>query len=322
MTVIGAGRWRYRVVEGWGDLPAEWNIGDVAGVAVDAEDRVYVFNRSEHPVIVMDRAGTVLATWAEGVFPHPHSIDIAPDQTVYCTDDGAHVVSRHTLDGDLLMRVGQPGQPAGFHSGQPFNRCTDTALSPEGHIYVSDGYHNARVHKYQPDGRLMFSWGEAGIGPGQFNLPHNVVCDEDGWVYVADRENHRIQVFDGNGRFETVWHNVHRPSALYLAPGPERMFFVGELGPTMRFSLGAPNLGPRLTVLNAKGEVEARIGSEPAAGLSPGQFLSPHGLAVDSRGDLYVAEVAQTAWPQLFPAEEQPRPLRCLRKLEHITNSP
>lgn len=319
MTVIGEGRWKYRVVDGWGNLPPEWHIGDVAGVAVDAQDRVFAFNRSEHPVIVMDRSGAVLGTWGGGVFCHAHGIHIAPDQTVYCTDDGGHFVSQHTLNGEMIRCIGTPGQSSGFHSGLPFCRCTHTALSPHGEIYVSDGYHNARVHKYSPDGQLLFSWGEAGIGPGQFNLPHSIACDEDGWVYVADRENHRIQVFDGNGKFETMWHGVHRPSALYMTPGPDHVFFVGELGPIMRFSRGAPNLGPRLSVLNAKGEVEARIGADPAAGLSPGQFLSPHGLAADSRGDLYIAEVSETAWPQLFPAEELPRPLRCLRKLERVT---
>ena len=106
-------------------------------------------------------------------------------------------------------------------SGQPFCRCTHTALSPKGEIYVSDGYGNARVHKYAPDGNYLFSWGKCGIGEGEFNLPHNIHCDADGWVYVADRENHRVQVFDGNGRTSRPqWSNVvHRPSALLMTGG-------------------------------------------------------------------------------------------------------
>ena len=122
-----------------------------------------------------------------------------------------------TLDGKVLLELGIPGQPAPYMSGEPFCRCTHTALSPEGDIYVSDGYWNARVHKYSPDGVHLLSWGRPGIDPGEFNLPHNIICDADGWVYVADRENHRIQVFDGNGRFETEWHGVHRPSGLFQA---------------------------------------------------------------------------------------------------------
>ena len=100
-------------------------------------------------------------------------------------------------------------------SGEPFHRCTHTALSPKGEIYVSDGYGNARVHKYSPDGKLLMSWGEPGTDPGQFNIVHNIVTDADGWVYVADRENHRVQVFDGNGKYETQWNNLHRPCGLY-----------------------------------------------------------------------------------------------------------
>ena len=104
-------------------------------------------------------------------------------------------------------------------SGEPFHRCTHTALSPKGEIYVSDGYGNARVHKYTPDGKLLMSWGEPGTDPGEFNIVHNIVCDADGWVYVADRENHRVQVFDGNGKYETQWNNLHRPCALHCCGG-------------------------------------------------------------------------------------------------------
>src|ERR1035438_847988 len=88
-----------------------------------------------------------------------------------------------------------------------------------GDIYVSDGYGNARVHRYSPDGRLLLSWGGSGTDPGEFNIAHNITCDADGWVYVADRENHRIQVFDGNGKYETQWNNLFRPCGLFMPPG-------------------------------------------------------------------------------------------------------
>jgi hypothetical protein len=317
-VVLGQGSHAYRVEEGWGTLPDGWVLGDVAGTAVDAQDRVYVFNRSEHPMIVFDREGRFLRSWGEGIFPHAHGIYLAPDQTIYCTDDGSHTMTRHDLDGRVLMRLGMPGQPAGYHSGEPFNRCTHTAISPEGDIYVSDGYGNARVHKFSPDGRLLLSWGRNGMAPGEFNLPHNLVCDADGWVYVADRENHRIQVFDGNGRFETYWQDVHRPCALHLTPGPEEVFLVGELGPSMNFNRGAPNLGPRLSVLSKTGSLITRLEVTPAMGLGPGQFISPHGIATDSRGDIYVAEVSVTGWPQLFPGRPMPNAIRSLQKLVRV----
>ena len=200
-----------------------------------------------------------------------------------------------------------PGNPSPYMSGTPFHRCTHTALSPRGDIYVSDGYGNARVHKFSPAGKLLKSWGEPGTDPGQFNIVHNVVTDPEGWVYVADRENHRVQVFDGDGRFETQWHGLHRPSGMYMPPGRCPICYVGEIGPYFGFNRGAPNLGPRITILSNEGKVLARIAREPCAGSGPGQFLSPHGMAVDSRGDLYIGEVSYTAWPNLYPGTPVPR---------------
>ena len=317
-VILGAGEHRYRVLESWATLPDGWQLGDVAAVGVDRQDRVYVFNRGEHPMMVFDRDGNFLRSWGEGVFTRPHGIHMAPDDTIFCTDDGDHSVRRLALDGKLLATIGIPGEPAPFMSGEPFRRCTHTALSPRGEIYVSDGYGNARIHKFAPDGRCLMSWGEPGADPGQFNLPHNLACDADGWVYVADRENHRVQVFDGNGCFETQWHDMHRPSGLYIPPGRRQLCYIGEIGPYYEFNRGTPNLGPRISIYTHEGTMVTRLGTTPAAGTGPGQFLSPHGLAVDSRGDIYVGEVAVTAWPSLFPERPMPKPIRSLQKLVRI----
>ncbi len=312
--VVGEGPFRYRMDAAWGDIPDEWDIGDVAAVAVDRNDFVYVFNRGPHPMVVLDREGRFLRSWGEGVFKRPHGLHLGADDRLYCTDDGDHTVRKCTLEGKVELELGLAGEPAPYMSGDPFHRCTHTALSPTGEIYVADGYGNARVHKYAPDGRLLFSWGTPGIGPGEFNIVHNVCADRDGWVYVADRENHRIQVFDGNGRYEAEWAHVHRPCALCMMGGASSTFLVGEIGPTLPVSRRVPNLGPRLSVLDAHGTLLGRIGTQ-GAGVGPGQFVAPHGLAVDSRGDVYVAEVATTTWPQLYPDEPMPTGLRGLKKL-------
>jgi len=312
--IVGSGDFTYRVVEGWERLPPGWEFGDVAGVGVDREDRVYVFNRGAHPMCVFDRDGNLLTSWGEDIFHHAHGLHMGPDDTLYCTDDGDHTVRKCTLSGKVLLELGIPGRPSRFMSGIPFSRCTHTALSPKNEIYVSDGYSNACVHKFAPDGKLLASWGEPGCEPGQFNLPHNIGCDADGWVYVADRENHRVQVFDGDGRYETQWNNMHRPSGLYLPPGKCPICYIGEIGPYLDFNRSAPNLGPRITIVDNAGKLLARLGKEPTAGTKPGQFISPHGIAVDSRGDLYVGEVAVTAWPSLFPDAPLPKPLRSLQK--------
>jgi DNA-binding beta-propeller fold protein YncE len=207
--------------------------------------------------------------------------------------------------------LGISGKPAPYQSGEPFNRCTHVALSPKNEIYVSDGYGNSRVHKYSPDGKLLFSWGKPGTDPGEFNIVHNICTDKDGYVYVADRENHRVQVFDGEGKFETQWHNMHRPCALYMDSGANPLCYVGELGPGMPVNKDIPNLGPRLSILSREGKLLARLG-DIRPGEAPGQFIAPHGLALDSRGDIYVGEVSWTiAGQHLKP----PRELRSLQKL-------
>ena len=160
---------------------------------------------------------------------------------------------------------------------------------------------------------MLFSWGESGVEPGQFNLPHNILCDADGWVYVADRENHRVQVFDGNGKFETQWHDMHRPCGLCMSAGKNPLFYVGELGPGMPVNFNVPNIGPRLSIMNNEGALISRLGVTPG-GREPDRFIAPHGLAVDRHGDIYVGEVSFTAWPR-FDSGEPPENLLSFRKL-------
>ena len=183
--IVGSGQFRYRVVAEWAKLPDGWSFKEVGGVGVDRHDNVYVYSRGEHPMIIFDREGNFLRSWGEGRYPRAHGVHMAPDDTMFLTDDGGHFVRKVTLDGKVLLELGVPGKPAPFMSGEPFHRCTHTALSPRGEIYVSDCYGNARVHKYSPDGKLLMSWGEPGTGEGEFNIVHNSCCDSDGWLYVA-----------------------------------------------------------------------------------------------------------------------------------------
>jgi len=237
------------------------------------------------------------------------------------TGDGRVVAldAKVTLDGKVLMELGVPGKPAPYMSGEPFHRCTHTALSPKGEIYVSDGYGNSRVHKYSSDGKLLMSWGEPGTGEGEFNIVHNICTDADGWIYIADRENHRVQVFDGNGKYEDQWNNMHRPSGLYLEPGKQGRMYIGEIGPDMAVNIELPNCGPRVSIYTSKGELLARLG-HAHAGLESGQFISPHGISVDSRGDIYVGEVSFTNWGRRVRAKGEPIPpgLRSLQKLAKV----
>ena len=317
-VILGSGEHRYRVNPTWGRLPDGWSFRDVAGVAVDAHDQVYVFNRGDHPMIVFDREGNFLRSWGEGVFARAHGVHFGPDGMLYCTDDGDHTVRKCTTDGKVLLEIGIPGKPSPFMSGNPFHRCTHTCLSPRGDIYVADGYGNARVHKYDANGKLLKSWGEPGTEDGQFNIVHNIVADDDGWVYVADRENHRVQVFDGEGNYETKWNNLHRPCGLFMSPGPGGLCVIGELGPGLPVNRKVPNLGPRVSLMTTKGELVARLGGQDGPGPEVGRFQAPHGIAMDSHGDIYVGEVSYTNWRTTYLNEPVPEYLRTLQKLEKV----
>src|SRR5271155_5885949 len=280
-SIVGTGDFKYRIVEDWAKLPDGWSFKEVGAVGVDAKDNVYVFNRGEHPVMVFDRDGNFLRSWGEGEFPRAHGVHMGPDDSIYLTDDGGHFMRKCSLDGKVLLEIGVPGKPAPYMSGEPFHRCTHTALSPNGEIYVSDGYGNAKVHKYSPDGKLLMSWGGPGTNPGEFNIVHNICTDTDGWVYVADRENHRVQVFDGNGKYETQWNNLHRPCGLYMDYTRHPVCYIGELGPVQPVNRNSPNLGPRVSIVDNQGKLLSRFGDMHAGSASTRAATS---MSAKSRG--------------------------------------
>lgn len=320
MTVImGSGDYTYRVEENWPTLPDDLEIGDVSAVTVDSKDRVYLFNRGPNPMIVVNSDGEFLSTWGQETFNNAHGAYVGPDNYIYCTDWGDHTVRKCTLDGKVVMELGTANNPAPYMSGKPFNRCTHTALSPDmDYIYVTDGYGNAKVHKFTADGKWVMSWGESGCGPGEFNLPHAICVDKQGLVYVADRENHRIQIFDGNGKYQWQINNLHRPGGLFLSDDDDPICYIGELSPFLAFNRKAPNLGPRVSIMTREGKLLGRLAGDPPAGNSPGQFLSTHSLTLDSRGDIYVGQVGHNSWPMLFPDEPLPKDLCHIRKLVRI----
>lgn len=314
-VIVGSGNFRYEALDKWEKLPPGVRLIETPGVAVDARDNVYALTRNpEHPVMVFDKDGNFLRSFGKGTFSErTHGIFIGPDGSVFCADDGTHTITKFTPEGKLLMTIGTPGKPAPKWGGQPFNRPTHAAVSPRtGNIYITDGYGNSRVHKYTPDGRYILSWGEPGIDPGQFIRPHNIAVDADDRVYVADRECHRVQVFDANGKFLTMWNNIHRPDGMTI--GPDGNVYIGELN-GMPGVDDAPGLGHRVSILNRKGDLLARIG-DPLEGEEPGKFIAPHGIAVDSRGNIYVGEVSFTIRGRHM---NPPRELKSLKKLRKVS---
>jgi DNA-binding beta-propeller fold protein YncE len=298
---------RYAAVDGWEQLPKGFVHSDVPDVAVDARDRVYLITRKEARVIVYERDGTFVTSWGQGVLTErAHGITVGPDGSVWCVDDADQTVRKFTPEGKLLMTIGTSGvaSDTGYvdskkplydrllsikYGGPPFNRPTAVAIAPSGELYVSDGYGNARVHRFTADGRLIQSWGEPGTGPGQFNLPHSVRVTADGRVLVADRQNDRIQVFSLDGKFLEQWTDMQRPAGLFIDRAG--FIYVAELPWSLdqrSFVNGVRELPPRISVLDTNGGIEARWSNPPG-----GSWLlfAPHGICADSRGDIYVGEV-------------------------------
>ncbi len=289
----GSGAYIYEIASDWGTLPNGHEFNQVAGVAVDQEDKVYIFNRSDHQVMILDRQGNFLTAW-DANFSNPHGIHIGPDGNIYLADRDAHVVHKYSPDGKLTLTLGTLGKPSntGYDLDEkivkrvagPFNLPTGIAVNEEGYIFVSDGYGNARVHKYSPTGSHMLSWGTAGkINPGQFHLPHGICLDNDGLVLVCDRENNRIQVFTQDGDFEGLISELLQPTDVCVGPNSE--LYIAELG-------------HRMTILDQNWNVVSRWGGEKSH--NPGQFVAPHGVAIDSHGDLYIGEVLEGRRIQKF----------------------
>ena len=314
MTQLGSGEYTYEVSgDNWGELPDGWIYREATAVAVDSGDNVYVFNRGGHPVIVFDSEGKFLSSWGEDIFATPHGITIGPDDSVYCVDTGDSTIRKLTTDGKLIFTLGDPGNPAPPMSGKPFNRPTHVGVDPRnGILYVADGYSNAHVHTYDPDGNYLGTWGESGTAEGQLNIVHNIDIDSNGYVYIGDRENHRVQIFDEDGKYETQWVNMSRAAAVYIDKrGESDVVYVGEYFAGIASNAIGTDLGPRVSIYQTDGTLLARVGRE-SYGDEPGRFYSPHGIAVDSKGDIYVAEVAYSDYGMHM---EPPRELRSMQKL-------
>jgi DNA-binding beta-propeller fold protein YncE len=217
---------KYKVQIRFGEEPADtmpdgWKFGRVSAVATDSQGEVYVFQRGKKadPIVVFDKDGKYLRSWGKGMFGNPHAIRIDREQNVWITDNGDHQVMKFDRRGNLLLTLGTKG--AAGTDDKTFNRPTDIAWAPNGDFYVSDGYGNSRVVKFSKAGKYMTAWGKKGAGPGEFNLPHSVAVDSKGQVYIADRENNRMQVFDSNGKFLKEWKHLGSAQNVFITPKDE-----------------------------------------------------------------------------------------------------
>lgn len=280
---VGTGKYTYEVIEDWARVPDHITLL-AASVTVDSQDRVYCFNRSkEHPVVVFDRDGAFLHSWGAGLFEFPHIIRADKDDNLWIVDRDLAQMMLFTREGKLLRTIGKRGyrsdtgvSPTNFRSdawievkrgAEPFNLPTDIDVAPNGDIFVTDGYGNARVHKFSPDGTLMFSWGEPGTAPGEFNLPHSIWIDRRGRLLVADRENNRVQIFDQQGKLLEIWPTeLIGPAIIYV--DRDDIVYIPEHNSGM------------ISILDMQGNRLAQWGDA--------MYKSCHGIWGDTRGDIYV----------------------------------
>jgi streptogramin lyase len=279
--IVGNGAHRFEAIEDWAKVPAGWR-APMAAVAVDSHDRVYGFNRGDHPVIVFDRNGEYLKSWGDGMFAFPHAIRVDAEDNIWIVDRNNCQVFKFTAQGKLLMTLGTKGYRSdtgageviyGYkvltHPGGPFNLPTDVCIDASGDIFVSDGYANCRVHRFSPDGTLLYSWGLPGSGPGEFRLPHGIWIDRRGRVLIADRENDRVQVFTRKGEFIEQWPEKLIGPATFWADRHDIVYLPQHNGGIF-------------TVLTLDGEILARWGDE--------RYYSIHGVAGDSDGNIYFVQ--------------------------------
>ena len=277
MTTVGSGDYRYELVPSWPDVPKYWVLGICSDVAVNSSDEIHVFSRGAHPLTIWTPSGDFVSSWGEGAFSNnEHGIYITPDDNVWLVDSNFHIATEHKPDGTLLRTLGTKLTPQPTYYGNPFNMPSGLALGSDGSIFVSDGYGNKRVHKFGAEGELVKSWGTFGTGPGEFALVHNLAVDSQGRVLVCDRENNRIQIFDGEGDYLGEWTDLHMPGDIYVKDGVVYVVEQGEEG--------------GVSIWTESGELITRWHGDRGPG--KGSLVSGHGICVDAEGSIYVAELS------------------------------
>lgn len=292
---LSAGPFRYEVDTDWGVPPDGGMFAECAAVAVDRDDNVWAFNIPTGQLMVFAPDGELVRVWPH-TYENVHGVDFDQDRNIYLVDRNEHEVIKYSPQGSRLAAMGNRGTPSdtGYslekgrmtgwkdpveRAGHPFNVPSGVRVARSGDLYVSNGYANCRVHRFAPDGTLTQSWGVPGKGgPGEFHLVHGLFIDSRDRILVCDRLNNRIQIFDLDGGFLDMWTDFAMTSNIHEGPD-------GELVVTEHSG--------RVTVLNLDGEVLGRWGNADNTGL----FSWPHGVAVDSAGNIYVGHVTASGAP-------------------------
>jgi len=283
----------YHIQEGWAQLGRSF--GGVSAVDMDPDGKsVWVFercgladdgcakNKTLDPVLEFDANGKLIRHWGAGNFLYPHGIFVGRDHHVWLVEGisqsgvVADVIHEYTADGKLLRTMGTSGTKG--DGTDQFNGVSDVLVAPDGSIFVADGHSdktNARILKYDRNGKFLLSWGKLGSGPGEFNAPHGLAMDREGRLYVADRSNSRIQIFDQQGKFLAEWRQFGRPSGIFITR--DDMIYVAD-------SLSSDKTNPGFK----NGIRWGRISDGKVLGFIPwGEYNAIEAVAVDDAGNIY-----------------------------------
>ena len=284
MTTVGSGEYTYELVESWAKLPEGEEFGMVSACATDSAGNLYAFQRKEPPIVIFNPDGEYVGSWGLSAISNPHGIFIK-DDIVYITDREDSVCLRYTLDGKPLQVIGDrgvhsdtgcevPGELCPRSAG-PFNYPAELVPGAGGDMYVADGYRNARVHRFAADGQLKSSWGEPGKdAPNEFHLVHSMMVGADGLLYVCDRENNRVQIFNADGEYQGMWTDLLRP--MDISQDDNGVFCISEGGRDARQGW-TEDTDSRISLMNADGDLLARW-----------VIRGGHGSWIAPNGDIFV----------------------------------
>jgi sugar lactone lactonase YvrE len=273
----------FKLVENFLKLPPNIYMAEVVGVALDSKGQIYVLHRGKQPILQFNPDGSFVRSIGEGLpFEGPHAVRVDPQDNLWYIDAGSNLVVKFDQQKRVQMVLGRRPEPwtwathvieRAIPGPSNFYQPTDVTWGPDGSIYVADGYGNSRIAKFSKDGNLVKHWGERGTQPGEFNTPHSIVIDAQSNLYVADRQNGRIQVFDTDGKFKQEWRVGGNPWSLCLTPGPNPVMYVGSVGKVIKVGLDGKVLG----TMGKFGRV-------------PGMFDWVHGIACPDEHTVYAAQ--------------------------------
>ena len=283
-------------------MPANLYMGEGIGVASDSKGHIFVYTRSQATrLFEFDQNGNYMREIGQGLygFVFAHNVRVDAEDNIWAIDEGANMVIKFNPEGRVVMTLGRRPEPVDSLAGPPtppdptnpgkyiFNRPTDVGWDPQGNIFVTDGYGNSRIVKYDKNGKFLAQAGTKGSAPGQLNLPHSLAVDAQGNAYVADRSNRRIEVFDNNLKFKAIYDNIGTPWELCISPGPHQYLFSSNSFPDNNDYTLATVTG-EVYKMELDGTIIGKFGK---AGKELGEFSGLHEIDCRNPNVLYTSEI-------------------------------